>query len=124
LWGVCGYLDESFHFALDYELWLRMFWYAKSIIYLDFPLSYIYLHPDQKTNERNSEQIALEPFLAVMKNISLWGISPWGLFCERHRWNKWQGHGIDCYLPRKMDIPILVYPYSKTLACFLVKKWF
>lgn len=122
LWEASGSLDEGFSFALDYELWLRMFWYAKSLIYLDCPISYIYVHEEQKTNERNAEQINLEPFLAVMKNISLWGISPWKLFYERHRLSKQRMPGVSWYIPVKSDFPILVYPFSKRAGIFFAKR--
>lgn len=123
LWNICGSIDEDYDFALDYELWLRMFWHTDSITYLDYPLSYINVHPNQKTNRNNSERIALEPFLAVMKNISLWNISPWNLYYQRHMRTKWKVHGIMRYLPRLADLPILIYPFSKYLSIYLAKKW-
>ena len=123
LWDACGKLDEEYDFALDYELWLRMFKYAESITYLDEPLSIINVHADQKTNDANSSQIALEPFLAVMKNISLWEISPWKLFYQGHKMVHWKERGIRRYIPNLDDLPILMYPFARKLSIYFAKKW-
>ena len=123
LWNKSGPLDEDYKFALDYELWLRMFRFAESITYLDYPTSYINIHMSQKTNYRNSERIALEPFLAVMKNISLWDISHWKLFYGRHVRAKWKVRGLNRYIPRRADLPILIYLFSKKLGIYFAKKW-
>jgi len=52
LWDEVGGLNESFHYVMDYELWLRMVLYANGILMTRQVLSYTRLQPKMKTQEK------------------------------------------------------------------------
>lgn len=49
LYDRLGGLDESFHFALDYEYWIRFVFSGASVHFMDRPLSAYRLHDVSKT---------------------------------------------------------------------------
>jgi hypothetical protein len=48
LWDAAGGLDEKLYFAMDYDLWLRMYPQAKEVIFLEEALSFARSHSEQK----------------------------------------------------------------------------
>ena len=57
LFLAVGGLDTSLHFALDYELWLRMFPRARALHHLGRPLAVATYHPGAKSIAGMREQI-------------------------------------------------------------------
>lgn len=53
---VGGYVDTSLRFAMDYELFLRMFNAKWNIRYLDRPLAIFRIHPKSKTSSQINDQ--------------------------------------------------------------------
>jgi GT2 family glycosyltransferase len=47
---ACGYVDESLHFAMDTELWLRVLLAGRKFLHVRTPLGALRVHPATKTS--------------------------------------------------------------------------
>lgn len=68
----CGLLDEELHFVMDYDLWLRMRFYALETIFIPDLLSYERTHAGQKTLNHD-ERFDQERARVILRNAALRG---------------------------------------------------
>lgn len=113
VWMMAGTLREDLHFAMDYELWLRMFPTAKGAYYISRPLAYITMHEQMKTGGKHTTEERRERLIAIMSNLGRLGLNRWQLFMKRYRYYQTGRHAYRHLLPRRDDLAILLYPHSK-----------
>lgn len=62
-----GWLNEDLHFAMDWELWLRIFSYSNAV-FVPEPLARCYVHENAKTIQFTDNQ--LQEHIEVLKMVS------------------------------------------------------
>ena len=67
LWDLAGPVSEDLHYALDYDLWLRMLLHVDEVAFVDKPLSFARSHSGQKTRPDNYDKIYREREFSAMR---------------------------------------------------------
>jgi glycosyltransferase involved in cell wall biosynthesis len=80
LWDCCHGIDENLYFVMDYDLWIRMHRFLNKVVFLDQVLSFIHVHPLQKSEFMNSPgyyrelaYVSLRAAKEREENIALFG---------------------------------------------------